>query len=99
MRVAAVLVLGMLPIVSGAGCAYDPIDSVDPTGDTGDTTSEADDNQSLLAIEPVVTTLSARESLSSLVVDPSTPQQWSFAVLSDLHLPNPRAAMVDRTID
>jgi len=25
-------------------------------------------------------------------------QPWSFAVLSDLHLPNPRAAMVDQTI-
>jgi predicted phosphodiesterase len=92
MRLLAVLVLGALPIISSAGCAYEPIDSVDPT-------SDAEDPQPLLTIEPVVTTPSARESLSSLVIDPSTPQQWSFAVLSDLHLPNPRAATVDRTID
>ncbi len=96
MRLAAVLVLGALPIVSSAGCAYEQIATADTTSDT---TSDAEDDQALLAIEPVVTTLSARESLSSLVVGPSAPQQWSFAVLSDLHLPNPRAATVDRTIE
>jgi len=98
MRLVAVLVLGALPIVSSAGCAYEPVD----LPDTVDTTSDADDtedDQALLTIDPVGTTLSAREPLSSLVVGPSTPQQWSFAVLSDLHLPNPRAATVDRTIE
>jgi predicted phosphodiesterase len=93
---AAVLVLGALSIVSSAGCAFDQIDGADIVGDAG---SEAEDDPALLAIEPVVTTLSARESLSDLVIGAGTPQQWSFAVLSDLHLPNPRAAMVDRTIE
>jgi predicted phosphodiesterase len=92
MRSAAVLVLGALPIVSSVGCAIDPIG-------TADTISDAEGEQALPAIEPVVTTLSAREPLSGLIVGPSTPQQWSFAVLSDLHLPNPRAATVDRTIE
>lgn len=98
MRLAAVLVLGALSIVSSGGCAYDEIDPGDPL----DTTSEAGDardDQALLTIEPFVTTRAAREPFSSLVVGPSTPQQWSFAVLSDLHLPNPRAATIDRTIE
>lgn len=97
MRLAAVVILGTLAIVSSAGCAYEPIDTAEPT----DTTSNAGDpetDQALWAIEPTVTTLSARESISSLVISPSLPQPWSFAVLSDLHLPNPRAAMVDRAI-
>jgi len=88
----AVLVLGALPIVSSAGCAIDQIGTADTLGD-----AEAD--HALPAIEPVVTTLSPREPLSSLVFGPGTPQQWSFAVLSDLHLPNPRVATVDRTIE
>ncbi|HEX4418300.1 MAG TPA: metallophosphoesterase [Kofleriaceae bacterium] len=92
----AVLVLGALAILSSAGCAYEPIDTADTAGDT---TSNAEDDQALVAIEPVVTTRSAREPLSSMVVGPGTPQQWSFAVLSDLHLPNPRAATVDRTVE
>src|SRR5262245_18740964 len=92
MRVAAVLVLGALPIGSSAACVYEPIDGAGAIGDV-------EDDQALVAIEPVVTTLSARESLPSLVVGPSAPQQWSFAVLSDMHLPNPRAATVDRTIE
>src|SRR5678815_1401687 len=60
---------------------------------------DVEDDQALLATEPDVTTLSAREPLLNLVVGPSAPQQWSFAVLSDMHLPNPRAATVDRTIE
>ncbi|HEX8108949.1 MAG TPA: metallophosphoesterase, partial [Kofleriaceae bacterium] len=74
------------------GCALDQIG-------TADTSSDPEADQALPAIEPVVTTGSARESLSSLVVGPDAPQQWSFAVLSDLHLPNPRVATVDRTIE
>ncbi|TMQ19294.1 MAG: hypothetical protein E6J90_18465 [Deltaproteobacteria bacterium] len=97
MRLAAVLVLGALRIASSSGCAYAPIDTAD-TADTGDA-GDADDDQALLTIEPVGTTCSAREPLSSLIVGSGTPQQWSFAVLSDLHLPNPRAATVDRTIE
>jgi predicted phosphodiesterase len=93
---AAVLVLGALFIASGAGCAFDQVDGADIAGDAG---SEAEDDPALLAIEPVVTTLSAREPLSDLVIGAGTPQQWRFAVLSDLHLPNPRAATVDRTIE
>jgi predicted phosphodiesterase len=89
---AAVLVLGALPIVASVGCALDQIDAADPSSD-----AEAD--QALPAIEPVVTTFSARESLAGLVVGPGTPPPWSFAVLSDLHLPNPRVATVDRTIE
>src|SRR5215475_2406440 len=92
MQSAAMLVLGALPIVSSMGCALDQYGAAD-------TTSDAEAEQVLPAIEPVVTTLSERESFSSLVIDPSAPQQWSFAVLSDLHLPNPRAATVDRTIE
>jgi predicted phosphodiesterase len=95
MRRAAVLVLGSLWVVSSGGCAYEPIDTTDTAGDAG----EVEDDPALLAIEPVVATLSTRASFSSLVVGPGTPQQWSFAVLSDLHLPNPRAATVDRTIE
>lgn len=94
------LVLDVLAIASSAGCAYEPFDTAD-TADSADTTSNAgdtEDDQALWAIEPTVMTLSARESIASLVVDPSAPQPWSFAVLSDLHLPNPRAATVDRTI-
>jgi predicted phosphodiesterase len=92
MRSAAILVLGALRIGSSAGCAIDQIGTADTLGD-----AEAD--HALPAIEPIVTTLSAREPLSGLVFGPGTPQQWSFAVLSDLHLPNPRVATVDRTIE
>jgi predicted phosphodiesterase len=85
-------------MVSSAGCAYEQVDAIDPADPTSDAV-DTDDDQALVAIEPIVTTLSPRESISSLVVGPSTPQQWSFAVLSDLHLPNPRAATVERTIE
>jgi predicted phosphodiesterase len=97
MRVAAVLVLGGLAIVSSAGCGYEPNDTADST-DTLTGAGDTADDQALWAIEPTVTTLSAREPMSSLLVDPSAPPPWSFAVLSDLHLPNPRAAMIDQTI-
>jgi predicted phosphodiesterase len=91
MRSAAAVVLGALSIASSAGCAFDPIDTADPLGD-----AEPDPAR---VIEPVVTTLSARESLASLIIDPGAPPPWRFAVLSDLHLPNPRVATVDRTIE
>src|SRR6185503_10748860 len=92
MCMAAVLGLGALLIGSTTACAEAPTD-------TAGATSDVEDDQALPATEPVVTTLSPRESLSSLVVGTSAPQQWSFAVLSDMHLPNPRAATVDRTIE
>jgi predicted phosphodiesterase len=97
MRMAVVVVLAALSLGVGgasAGCTYEPIDASDAGGAAGD----AEDEPALVAIEPVVTTQSAREPLSSLVVGPSAAQQWSFAVLSDMHLPNPRAALVDQTI-
>jgi predicted phosphodiesterase len=97
MRLAAVLVLGAVAIVSSAGCGYEQIDTADST-DTVSGAGDTADDQVLRAMEPTVTTLSAREPMSSLVVGPSTPPPWRFAVLSDLHLPNPRAAMVDQTI-
>jgi predicted phosphodiesterase len=97
MRLAAVLIFGALAIGSSAGCAYEQIttsDSTDPTSDA----SDAEDDRALWSIEPTVTTLSEREPLSSFFIGPNTPQQWSFAVISDLHLPNPRADTVDQTI-
>ena len=97
MRLAAVLVLGTLATVSSAGCAYEPLDpaeSTDPASNAGASETE----QALWAFEPTVTTLSAREPLSSFGVGPSAPVPWRFAVVSDLHLPNPRAATVGRTI-
>jgi hypothetical protein len=39
----------------------------------------------------MVSTEAVREPLSGLILETTGPQQWSFAVLSDLHLPNPRA--------
>jgi predicted phosphodiesterase len=102
MRLVAVLVLGALPVVSSAGasagCAYEPSDAADTTDSTSGA-GDVEDDPAFLTSEPVWTTRSAREPLSSLVLAPSTPQQWSFAVLSDLHLPNPRAATVDQTIE
>jgi predicted phosphodiesterase len=92
MRLAAV-VLGVLPIVS-AGCVYAPIDTADTSSSASDV---EDDPPALLVIEPIETQ-SAREPLSSLI-GPEAPQRWSFAVLSDLHLPNPHAATVDRTVE
>jgi hypothetical protein len=32
------------------------------------------------------------------MLEPTGPHEWSFAVLSDLHLPNPHAAVVDREV-
>src|SRR5437868_8134038 len=92
MRLAAV-VLGVL-LIATAGCVSAPIDTTDTAG-TGDV---EDDPPALLVIEPIETQ-SAREPVSGLIMSPDAPQRWSFAVLSDLHLPNPRAATVDRTVE
>src|SRR4051794_36911363 len=81
----------MLLVVSS--CAYGQLDP--------DVTSEAgidEDEQSLIAVEPLVSTDTPRESLAGLTLQTTGPEQWSFAVISDLHLPNPRAATVDRTV-
>ena len=97
MRLAAVLVLGGLATTSSAACAYDPIDAGD-AADAPSSAADTEDDQALWSMEPTVTTSSAREPMASLLVGPGAAQPWSFAVLSDLHLPNPRAAMVDRAI-
>lgn len=97
MRLVAVLVLGALGAVSSGGCAYEPIDLAEPADPASNADSpEAD--QVMGASEPTVATLAAREPLSSLILGPSAPEPWRFAVISDLHLPNPRAATVERTI-
>ena len=85
MRVVALLVL-----LVATACTYEPFD-VDPA-------AGSDDDPPVAAIEPTVSPDSARESLSGLVLDTTGPQQWSFAVLSDLHLPNPRSAVIDREV-
>ncbi|HEV7556561.1 MAG TPA: metallophosphoesterase, partial [Kofleriaceae bacterium] len=82
-------VVAMFMLLVGTACAYEPIDA-DPTG------AEIGLDDPLAAIEPTVSTDSVREP----VWVPGTvgPHQWSFAVLSDLHLPNPRSAVLDRTV-
>jgi len=69
-----------------AACAYTPLDE--------DATAP-DDDHAEVAIEPLVSTDAPREALSLTI---ASPQQWRFAVLSDLHLPNPRSAVVDREV-
>jgi hypothetical protein len=73
----------------GTACAYEPLDA-DPAIDA----AGLDDDKPLAALEPIVSTDAVREPLWI----PVGPQQWSFAVISDLHLPNPRAAVIDRTV-
>src|SRR6185312_2116326 len=69
-------------------CTYEPVDA--------DAAGSDDDDQAQVAIEPLVSTDAAREPLSALTL--AGPQRWSFAVLSDLHLPNPRSAVIDREV-
>jgi len=82
----------MLVVLLGTACTYEPFDA-DPSVAAGD-----DDDQALLAFEPMVSTDAAREPLSGLIPEINSPQRWSFAVISDLHLPNPRSAVIDRTV-
>ena len=84
--------LATLCVVLGIGCAYEPLD-VDPASNA---TTE-DDEQPVAAIEPTVSTDALREPLD-VDLGAAGPQHWSFAVLSDLHLPNPRSAVIDREI-
>ncbi len=79
----------MLVVVLGMACTYEPLDG-DPEG--------GDDDQAQAAVEPMVSTDALREPLSDLSFETTGPRQWSFAVLSDLHLPNPRSAIIDREV-
>jgi hypothetical protein len=84
----------MLLVLSSAACAYGQLETDETAGE-----AEIDeDDQALIAVEPTVTTDAPRESLADLVLQTTGPEQWSFAVLSDLHLPNPRSVTVDRTV-
>jgi hypothetical protein len=85
-----VRVVAMLVVLLGTACAYEPLDAEPGAAD--------DDTTALIAIEPMVSTDATREPLSTLTLDPIGPHQWSFAVLSDLHLPNPRSAVIDREV-
>lgn len=71
----------MLVVVLGTACTYELLDT-DPAAIAGDD----DDDQALVAIEPTVSTDAVREPLSGLIPETTSPQRWSFAVLSDLHL-------------
>jgi predicted phosphodiesterase len=87
-----VRIVAMLVVLLGTACTYEPLDA-DPAAMAAD-----DDDQALVAIEPTVSTDAVREPLSGLIPEATSPQRWSFAVLSDLHLPNPRSAVIDRTV-
>ena len=78
----------MLVLLLSTACTYEPGDATDPA-------PGEDDDQPLVAIEPMVSTTATREPLT---FETTGPQVWSFAVLSDLHLPNPRSAVVDREV-
>jgi predicted phosphodiesterase len=88
-----VRVVAAIVVLLGTGCAYDALD-VDPAA----TVSVEDDDQANVAIEPMVSTDAVREPLAGLAAAPANPKQWRFAVLSDLHLPNPRSAVIDREV-
>ncbi len=94
--------LAILAVFLGTACAYEPIgaDPANPADpdDAAATSAVDDDDQALVAIEPTVSTDSAREPLVGLAPDTTSPQEWRFAVLSDLHLPNPRSAAIDREV-
>jgi predicted phosphodiesterase len=76
----------------GTACAYAPFDADPAAGGVG----PDDDAKPVVAIEPAVSADAVRELL--WVPETVGPQQWRFAVLSDLHLPNPRSAVIDRTV-
>ena len=86
-RFLQVRVFAMLVVLLGTACAYEPLD-VDPV-------AADDDGPPQVAIEPMVSTDATREPLE---LETTGPQRWSFAVLSDLHLPNPRSAIIDREV-
>lgn len=75
-------------MVFGIGCAYEPVDAADPA---------APEEEPVAAVEPTVSTDALREPIDFDLGAAGTPR-WSFAVLSDLHLPNPRSAVIDREI-
>ena len=78
-------VVAIVLVLLATACAVEPVEE-----DTGD------DEAPVAALEPLVSTDAPRESLSQLTL--TGPHEWSFAVLSDLHLPNPRAAVIDREV-
>lgn len=82
-----------LVILLATACTYEPF-AADPASLAAD-----DDDEPLVAIEPLVSTDAIREPLeTSSHTAATSPRQWSFAVLSDLHLPNPRSAVIDREV-
>src|SRR5215510_9220989 len=83
----------MLVTLWGTACTYEPLDP-DPAA----IAAADDDDQALVVIDPMVSTDAVREPLSGLILETTGPHQWRFAVLSDLHLPNPRSAVIDRTV-
>jgi predicted phosphodiesterase len=86
-----VRVIATLVLLGSAACAYEPLDADRTVGEAA-----IDDDRPQVAIEPQVSTESVREALT--VPEVAGPRQWRFAVLSDLHLPNPRAAVLERTV-
>jgi hypothetical protein len=87
-----VRVVAMFVLLVGTACAYEPFDADPAAGGV----ELDDDAKPVVAIEPAVSTDAVREPL--WVPETVGPQQWRFAVLSDLHLPNPRSAVIDRTV-
>ena len=84
------IVATVLPLLAvAAGCVYEPLDA-DPDTDA--------DQQALATFDPLVSPEAMRETLAGAVPETAGPQQWSFAVMSDLHLPNPRSAVIDREV-
>lgn len=77
----------MVWLVVGVGCASEPVD-VDPP---------VEEEEPVAAVEPTISTDALREPLQ-LDLGAAGSRHWSFAVLSDLHLPNPRSAVIDREI-
>ena len=86
-------IVAVLAALVGTACTYEPLDADPPAPATVD-----QEDLALVAMEPTVSTEATREPLAAAVVEPAIPQSWSFAVLSDLHLPNPRAAVIDREV-
>ncbi|HTL32258.1 MAG TPA: metallophosphoesterase [Kofleriaceae bacterium] len=89
---AASLVIVMLGVMLASACTNELVDTADPVVDP---IAVDDEDQALVAMEPMVSTDATRESL---LLAPAGTQQWSFAVLSDLHLPNRRSAVIDREV-
>ena len=85
--------LAISAVLLATACAYEPLGS-DPAAVAG--SDDEEDDLPLVAIEPMVSPTAVREPLA---VSPPGAAQWSFAVLSDLHLPNPRSAVIAREVD